>query len=214
MPPVKNTAGQILEYPPFLQSWLSNPNDINYKHFRANIRAYNNALSFASMGVKVVDLPGRGPCVFKVNGQTYHRTSHIEPINNESPQYAQLYVLDSTQATDICENHIANNQCRRDVLLKIDRYYRENNIIAKSFMLMHEIEQRETEEAKRSNLEIPVVSMALRHDRKSDPRRYNAPTSNEIAMVFVSEDGEPPFERDIHIYSKNQEDIPIKNLLI
>lgn len=41
---------------------------------------------------------------------------------------------------------------------------------------------------------------------QSDQRRYNAPTTNEVAMVFVNEDGEPPFARDIWIYQKNPED--------
>jgi len=51
-----------------------------------------------------------------------------------------------------------------------------------------------------------MVNMVLRRDRQSDKRRYNAPTSNEIAMIFVNEDGEPPFERDIRVYPKNPQD--------
>src|SRR5258705_15894 len=47
--------------------------------------------------------------------------------------------------------------------------------------------------------------MVFRRDRHSDQRRYNAPTSNEIAMVFVNSDGEPPFERDIRVYPFNPE---------
>lgn len=71
---------------------------------------------------------------------------------------------------------------------------------------MHEIERREAAEAAVTGLQIPVVSMAFRRDRQSDQRRYNAPISNEVAMIFVNEDGEPPFERDIHIYPKNPQD--------
>ncbi|GBN42297.1 hypothetical protein AVEN_4804-1 [Araneus ventricosus] len=47
--------------------------------------------------------------------------------------------------------------------------------------------------------------MVFRPDRHSDQRRYNAPTANEIAMVFVNSDGEPPFERDIRVYPLNPE---------
>ena len=43
--------------------------------------------------------------------------------------------------------------------------------------------------------------MIFKRDRQSDQRRYNEPTSNEVAMVFVNEDGESPFHRDIRIYS-------------
>lgn len=45
--------------------------------------------------------------------------------------------------------------------------------------------------------------MVLRRDRETDQRRYNLPTSNEVAMVFTNDDGEPPFERDIRIYPKS-----------
>ncbi|GBN21876.1 hypothetical protein AVEN_157152-1 [Araneus ventricosus] len=47
--------------------------------------------------------------------------------------------------------------------------------------------------------------MVFRLDRHSDQRRYNAPTANEIAMVFVNSDGEPPFERNIRVYPLNLE---------
>ncbi len=53
-----------------------------YTHFRDNIRSYNNAVSFASMGVMLVDSHGEGPYVFNVHGQIYHRTSHLQPLDN------------------------------------------------------------------------------------------------------------------------------------
>ena len=57
--------------------------------------------------------------------------------------------------------------------------------------------------------------MDLRRDRQSDERRYNLPTSNEVAMVFENFDGEPPFNRDIRIYPRSdQENLPTRlNLL-
>lgn len=58
------------------------------------------------MGATIVDLPVRGPYVFKVKGQTYYKTSHLQPLNNQAPQSAQLYVIDSTQATDIVYDEI------------------------------------------------------------------------------------------------------------
>ncbi|GBN77530.1 hypothetical protein AVEN_5826-1 [Araneus ventricosus] len=47
--------------------------------------------------------------------------------------------------------------------------------------------------------------MVFRCDRHSDQRRFNAPTANEIAMVFVNNDGEPPLERNICVYLLNPE---------
>lgn len=67
--------GNVLHYPPFLQSLLSNPADPNYRNFRENIRSYNNSVSFASVGAKIVKLHGRGPYCFKVN-RSHSATKH------------------------------------------------------------------------------------------------------------------------------------------
>ncbi|GBM11545.1 hypothetical protein AVEN_240679-1 [Araneus ventricosus] len=52
------------------------------------------------MGAKLVDFNGRGPYMFKVHGQIFHRTSHLQPFDGEAPQYAPLYAIDSTQAAE------------------------------------------------------------------------------------------------------------------
>ena len=207
LPKPTNVGGTVLPYPTFLQQLLSDPTHPKYRHFRDKIRSYNNAISFASMGAKIIDFPGRGPYVFKIHGQTCHQTSHTLPVNDQAPQYAQLYVLDTTtQATDVRQQHQANEDCRQEIMYQLDRFFRDNNRLAQCYQLMHEIESREAQNAAQLGLTIPTVSMAFYRDRQSDQRRYNAPTSNEIAMVFVNEDGEPPFERDIHIYPKNPQD--------
>ena len=69
--------GNQLSYPSFLQSLLSDPSNPNYRNFRDNIRSYNSSTSFASMGAQIIQPPNNGPYVFKVHGQAYHRTSHL-----------------------------------------------------------------------------------------------------------------------------------------
>lgn len=96
LPKLMSESGIELIYPDFLRTLLSDIDNPNCSNFRELIRSYNSAVSFASMGAKIMDVPGRGPYVFKVHGQTYHRTSHIEPIDDSTPQFAQLYVFDST----------------------------------------------------------------------------------------------------------------------
>ena len=186
-----------------MQGWLSDPQDPNQINFRENIRSYNSALSYASMGAKVIDFPGRGPYVFKVHGQTYHKTSHLHSVNGQAPQFAQLYVLDSTQATELRQDHAANEQCIPQVMDQLDRFFRQHNRLAATYTILREIEEHAALQAIEAGEELPVVNMVFKRDRQSDRRRYNAPTSNEIAMVFVNEDGEPPFKRDIRIYPRN-----------
>ena len=198
-----DSNGIVLEYPQFLRELLSNPEHHDYRQFRDNIRSYNSALSFASMGAKVVDFRGVGPYVFKVHGQVYHKTSHLQPVNGQSRQYAQLYVVDSTQATEIRMQHPANVQCSPRILDEIDRFFRNHNRLADTYSMLREVEAKAMREAQDAGDAMPVVNLVFRRDRHSDQRRYNAPTANEIAMVFVNSDGEPPFERDIRVYPKN-----------
>jgi hypothetical protein len=94
-------------------------------------------------------------------------------------------------------------QCLPHILDSIDRFFRQNNRLANTYQLMRDVEKRAAEQALQAGEEVPLVNMVLRRDRHFDKRRYNAPTCNEIAMVFVNDDGEPPFQRDIRIYPKN-----------
>ncbi|GBN94980.1 hypothetical protein AVEN_9901-1 [Araneus ventricosus] len=157
------------------------------------------------MGEKVVDFSGGGPYVFKVHGHVCHRSSHIQSGNGQAPQYAQLYIIDNTQTTEIRVNHPANEQCNIRILGQIDRFFRQHNRLPDTYRMPREVESRVIAESNEAGDDVPVVNMVFRRDRHSDQRRYNAPTANEIAMVFVNSDGEPPFERDIRLYPLNPE---------
>ncbi|GBN00337.1 hypothetical protein AVEN_254879-1, partial [Araneus ventricosus] len=192
-------------YPDFLLDLLTNPNNPDYKTFHDNIRSYNSSVSFSSMGTKVFDFSGGGPYVFKVYGQIRRRTSHIQSVNGQAPKYVQLYVIDSTQATKIRVNHPANEQCNLRILDQIDRFFRQHNRLSDTYRILREVELRVIAESKEAGKDVHVVNMVFRCDRHSDQRRFNAPTANEIAMVFVNNDGEPSLERNICVYPLNPE---------
>lgn len=175
-----------------------------YGNFREHIRNYNSSVSFASFGADVVTLPGSGPYVFKVQGQTYHLSSHTEPRAENERSYAQLYVIDSlTQAVATRMQHPAMTDCHPGIVRRIHQFYRQYNSIARSYQLMYEVQVEQAALAAANNLSVPRIQMAMRTDRQSDERRFNLPTANEVAMIFVNEDGEPPFNRDIRIYPRN-----------
>ncbi|GBN76709.1 hypothetical protein AVEN_209575-1 [Araneus ventricosus] len=134
-----------------------------------------------------------------------NRFNHIQSVNGQAPQYAQLYVIDSTQATEIRVNHPANEQCNIRIMDQIDRFFRQHNQLSDTYRMLREVESLVIAEPNEAGDDVPVVNMVFRRDRHSDQRRYNAPTTNEIAMVFVNSDVEPPFERDIRVYPLNPE---------
>lgn len=200
-------------FPSYLQNLMTNIDAPDYQNFKQNIRSYNSAISFASMGAKLAaNVPGYGPYCFKVQGQIYHRTSHLHPPEGQQRKFAQLYVLDTAEAIEQRLNLPENNNCLPNVMHELDMIMRENPYTL-AFKKLSEVESQHKEYARAQNIPMPRVNMVLRRDRHSDNRRYNLPTSNEVAMVFQNDDGEPPFQRDIRIYPRNDEQ-PFINLNI
>ena len=197
------------EVPEYLKEVMSNPQHPDYKNFNENIRSYNSALSFASMGAKNVDFQGKGPYCFRVHGQIYHCTSNYHPNNNEARQYAQLYVVDSAQANTIRNESTANIKCVAEIMANLDKIIRENNAYAKAYKMLGDIEKEEKQRLGKDSTDVNIV---FKRDRNDDKRRYNLPTQEEVAMVFKNSDGEPPFERDFRVYPHPNQ--PMMNLNI
>ncbi len=101
-----DVTGVEQAYPDFLSNLLYYTTTGSSAQLREHIISYNSTVSFAYLGAKIVDLRRIGPYVFKVHGHTYHRTSHLQPIKSQAPQFAQLYVLDRTQATEILHHTV------------------------------------------------------------------------------------------------------------
>ena len=79
--------------------------------------------------------------------------------------------------------------------------------LAAAYRNMQEVELEEQERAARENRPASNVTMTMREG--NDPRRYNAPLNEEVAAIFVGNDGEPPASRDIVVYPRNQ---PLRNI--
>ena len=68
------------------------------QHFRQNIRQYNSALAFTSLGAQVddgVNRGGGGPSVFKIHGEQHPKIGSLLPSDERTPVYTQLYTIDS-----------------------------------------------------------------------------------------------------------------------
>ncbi|GFW66585.1 helitron_like_N domain-containing protein [Trichonephila clavipes] len=168
------------------------------QHFKKNIRSYNSVLSFASMGAQIVPPAGRGAYCFRIPGQIYHRTSHLHPVHAGEEKFAQLYVLYSELATcrrmECCEN----SECNPKLMRSIDEVIRRVNPFAAAYTMMWELEQQVLHEQGHEVSEnVTMYISDERLDSDQHRGRYDAPKTNEVAMVFKSSDGIPPNYRDI-----------------
>ena len=118
-----------------------------------------------------------------------------------------MYILDGCEALELrVQQAPAALALSRGVISTIQTYLNTNNPYAKSYKHMSEVEYAENMRAVAAGESPNVVKMIFREG--ADSRRYNAPT-DEVAAVFVGDDGAPPGNHDIVVHPKSQ---PLNNI--
>ena len=93
-------------HPPRLILDLLTNNSQYSRTFIENIRSYNQMFSFTSMGGRIdtnINNRGRGPFVFRLNGQNHHSIGSLLPETGKPPKFCQLSIVDT-------KNEVANRK--------------------------------------------------------------------------------------------------------
>ena len=99
-----------------------------YRRFRNNIRSYNSAFAFASLGVNEDMLPAGVYC-FRVRSTVCHRIGHLQSnIEGEGAKFAQLYRYICLPYC-IHSTHCANNNKRLSSPIHIHKETVSNKIV-------------------------------------------------------------------------------------
>ena len=112
------------------------------------------------------------------------------------------YIIEGDQAVATRMSATPNSECLPEVMEIIQRVMSEISPYADAYRHMHSIEQAEERSTETVNREPQEVRLFFK--RGPDCRRYNEPTHDEVAAVFVGEDGAPPVNRDIVIYPRDR----------
>ncbi|KAH9622274.1 hypothetical protein KSS87_001374, partial [Heliosperma pusillum] len=155
------------DYPEELVRLYTSP-DEDAVHFRKYARLYNNLFAFSSIGGDINAKTHKGIYVFRLHGQIYHHVPSLVPING-NPKYLQLYFYDG--------QHEAENRtgCFREIrqdVVDILIHVTKTNPYARFFRSLRDIEITE---------ETQIV---INKTANVDQRVYNAPTSDEVAVVW------------------------------
>ena len=155
--------------------------------FFERIRNSNALFSFAAFNANLMDFEGRhpGPYCFKIHGQIYYEVNTaLYPAPNESPTYGQLFIVDSNEAVDSLQRR--NTALDRDLLERVDRIMRDNNVFAQSCQIMGEEMQAQRHQGNQNDDMQPPGELQLLFTLKPgmDRRRFNFQRSNEVAAVF------------------------------
>ncbi|QRV97710.1 ATP-dependent DNA helicase PIF1 [Ceratobasidium sp. AG-Ba] len=123
--------------------------------------------------------PGHGPPIFKLGGQVYHRSGDLVPPEGAAPQYAQLYIYDSLEeAATLCSENPHNTGCNPALMRELTGVIHAHHQYAGIYKQIWQTTQ---------NQNVPNLRMVIRQNRNMDPRRYNQPTGDELALIFPGE---------------------------
>ena len=92
-------------------------------------------------------------------------------------------------------------------MFRLQTIITKENPFALAFKNMAEVEDEEVRRAAQDGRSVSVVKMSLLE--RQDRLRYNLPSHNEVAVVFVGEDGAPPASREVVIYPRGH---PLKTV--
>ncbi|XP_065679039.1 uncharacterized protein LOC136093741 [Hydra vulgaris] len=146
-------------------------------------------LSFASFKADVVQPINHGPPCFKICGQIYHRVGNLKPDQDIQPKFFQLYIYDPLAAVNFRMQQCGNDLCLRDLMFQLQTIITEQSPFALAFKNMADVEDEEIRQAALEGRSAFVVKMSLLEG--GDRRRYNLPSHDKVAVVFVGEDGAP-----------------------
>ncbi len=159
--------------PPKLIKHLLTSNDNISQEFRLNIRAYNQCLSFTSLGVNL-DLRyannKKGHYNYRIHGTTYHRIGSLLPHDN-IPKFLQLYTFDTDFELENRSKIFPS--LNKSLLLKLQNLMHKHNPYVKKFKQVA-IESKT----------LPELKIVLKADSSIDQRTHNKPNSSEVAILL------------------------------
>ncbi|GBP04502.1 hypothetical protein EVAR_3879_1 [Eumeta japonica] len=157
------------------------------RRFLKNIRKYNTCFHMTSFGAdNIVSMPGFCP-TFTIQGQVYHTIGSLLPATNTQPKFLQVYFMGDEEAQVNRRSEYVQG-LDRNTVQKIQQVLHNHNILVHEFKMAKD---RVTSD------NYKVVIHPDRVPRGEHERRFNAPTTNEIAALVVS--SEQTASRDIVI---------------
>jgi hypothetical protein len=165
--------------------------------FQSQIRNYNNALSFASLGACVdEEVQGKkGVYTFKISGALFHNLPEQVPSSRNESKFAQIYVIGGNDESEAAmRKHKCGGSVNTRILLDLQRWISEHNSYAKFYRTVRQVLS--------FNPAATLVLKAL-NDPNQNPNTYNQPRVDEIAIVLETYDEERIGPRDIVLHKVN-----------
>lgn len=160
------------------------------KTFLQNIRRYNSCFQMTSFGAtKVVTEAGYMP-TFKIQGQVYHQAGSLLPEPDQDPKFLQIYFMGNSEIETArrCESIPGVD---REIVERLQQMLHEGNNLVRMFKSALE---------RMPDNEYKIVIRADKTPVGEHVRRFNAPISEEVAIIIVGNEYD---KRDIVLHKRS-----------
>ena len=182
--------------PDYLLDLYTNKETAGY--FQRSIRLYNAMFAFTSTGGNVDHSinNGRGPYVYRLNGQNHHVFGQLIPDDGQPPKYCQLYIYDTANEVNnrlrwvnVEDQKTVDKNVIEGLISMLDE---TNELVGKFRMARDRFEQADFIDLK---VELKVC-------RSQSGRENHISSSDEVAGIMVGNSDNTTPDRDIIVEQK------------
>jgi hypothetical protein len=183
--------------PELIRLWTSA--NLDARHFRDNIRFFNGHFSFTSLYCHLdsdtTNTSMHPIYTFRAHGQMYHNIRSFGSQCGSERSHLELYFFDDDPALEHRYRRCRKEQCEKDkeVITRLVNILRENPY-SEHLRSMGQVK------------DVDDYRITLNLDQRMDQRRYNAPTTSEVAAVWVEgSERRRQFEHSVILQGKNRD---------
>jgi len=160
-----------------LHNYLTGDN-YSSREFCNNLQQYNAAFAMTSVEVKIDNLVTRqsGLYCFKIQGELHHLTGALLPHADQTPMYAQIYILDTAEQLNVRRTN--NNNLDPVVMDNIQTILLDSHPYIGWYCHVYELIRDKPVD------EQQEVRIRLYIDLQHDQQTHNLPTAEEIAVII------------------------------
>ncbi|UYV66868.1 hypothetical protein LAZ67_4003184 [Cordylochernes scorpioides] len=169
---------------------LMSGNSSESNHFLRNIRKYNSCFQMTSFGATSFSEESVFPTTFRVQSQVYHRAGSLLPSLDQPPQFLQIFFVEDAQL-EVNQRCHFSSALQHGTVLCLQRMFHRCNQLIKIFKTALE------------NMPSDEYKLVIRADKTPSgehERRFNAPQSNDVAVVLSADEFN---QRDIIIQRRS-----------
>ena len=173
--------------------------EVRGSKFQRSIRLYNAMFAFTSSGGNVDHSinRGRGPYIYRLNGQNHHVFGSLIPDDGDTPKFYQLYIYDTANEVN---NRLRWVNVSDEQPVEVEVVQGLMDMLDDTNELVQKFRQARD---RWENKDIYDLKVELKICRAQNGRENHISASDEVAGIMVGSSSNTTADRDVIVQAKS-----------